>query len=444
MGKERPAIATRAVHAGDKPPQSVTVPKVPPIYASSVFSFDYLDRIDEVYGGKTPGYVYSRQRNPGIDILEQAVCSLECGSEAVAFASGMAAITSSVLALVHSGDHVVAGRVLYGGTHTFFKDELPKRGVETTFVDMNDLEHVRSAMRPNTKLVYCETISNPLMEVADLEALAGIAHTAGALLVVDNTFASPVLCRPLEHGADISINSTTKYLNGHSDITGGVAAFAPYVQEGHARGVGVGGTGDKESPAAKVRALAALYGPTPSPFDAWLTVRGLRTIDLRLRKCSENALRLARFLAEHPKVGVVHYPGLESSLYHELGKKYLAGGYGGMLSFELKGGTRAAGKDGVPSSVPQDPIPSGEPATGPLELARAVIDSLRMVELVPSLAGVSTTVSHPGKTSHRAIPLDEREAYGVGDGLIRVSVGIEDYADIEDDFRQALEAVAVG
>ena len=421
--KKRTSMATRAVHAGEKPPPSATVPKVPPIYASSVFTFDRLDRIDEVYEGKTPGYVYSRQGNPGIDLLEQAVCSLECGSDGVAFASGMAAITCSVLALVGSGDHVVAGRVLYGGTHTFFKDDLPKRGVETTFVDMNDLEEVRSAMRPNTKLVYCETISNPLMEVADLSALAGIAHAAGALLVVDNTFASPVLCRPLEHGADVSINSATKYLNGHSDITGGVAVFAPYVAGVDARGEDVGGSGSTEqSPAAKVRALAALYGPTPSPFDAWLTVRGLRTVDLRVRKCSENALRLARFLTEHPKVDIVHYPGLESFRYHELAKKYLTAGYGGMLSFELKGEIQPTGKDGVRSNTLQDPVPSSEPARSPLELARAVIDSLRMVELVPSLAGVSTTVSHPGKTSHRAIPSDEREAYGVGGGLIRVSV----------------------
>ncbi|NLA59881.1 MAG: PLP-dependent transferase [Firmicutes bacterium] len=423
MTRERRSMATRAVHAGGKPPPSVTAPKVPPIYTSSVFTFDYLEQIDDVYEGRTPGYVYSRQRNPGIDLLEEAVSSLECGSEAVAFASGMAAITCSVLALAQSGDHVVAGRVLYGGTHTFFKEDLPKRGVETTFVDTNDLDEVRSAVRPNTKLVYCETISNPLMEVADLAALSEIAHGAGALLVVDNTFVSPVLCRPLEHGADISINSTTKYLNGHSDVTGGVAVCAPYVagdsagdRAGELR-AGGGSRTKAQSPAAKVRALAALYGPTPSPFDAWLTVRGLRTVDLRIRKCSENALRLARFLAEHPKVGVVHYPGLESSSCHALGKKYLSGGYGGMLSFELRGGT--------------------------LESARALIDSLRMVELVPSLAGVSTTVSHPGKTSHRAIPPEERGAYGVGDGLIRVSVGIEDYADIEEDFRQALDAVPV-
>ena len=178
MRKKSTSIATRAVHAGGKPPQSSTVPKVPPIYASSVFSFDYLDQIDEVYEGRKPGYVYSRQRNPGIDLLEEAVASLEDGAEAVAFASGMAAITSSILSLVSAGDHVVAAKVLYGGTHTFFSAELPRRGVETTFVDVNNPDEVRSALRDNTKVLYCETISNPLMEVADLAALAEIATLA--------------------------------------------------------------------------------------------------------------------------------------------------------------------------------------------------------------------------------------------------------------------------
>lgn len=409
------SIATRAVHVGAKPPASCTVPKVPPIYASSVFSFDYLDQIDEVYEGKMPGYVYSRQRNPGIDLLEEAVRSLEDGAEAVAFASGMASIVCSVLSLVKAGDHVVAAKVLYGGTHTFFCDDLPRRGVQTTLVDISDLDQVRAAVRANTKVVYCETISNPLMEVADLAALADIARSSGAALVVDNTFASPVLCRPLSHGADISINSATKYLNGHSDVTGGIAVFARDAGYGAEYGASSCRPG---SLAAKVRSLAALYGPTPSPFDVWLIVRGLRTIDLRVRRSSENALKLAQFLAKHPQVGVVNYPGLESSPFHRLARKYLDSGYGGMLSFALKNQAWA---------------------DTPLAAARAVIDSLEMVELVPSLAGVSTTVSHPGKTSHRAIPVKEREAYGVGDGLIRVSVGIEDYRDIEADFRQALD-----
>ena len=396
MKRKPRSIATTAVHAGTKPPQSVTMPKVPPIYAASVFSFDSLSQLDEVWEGKSHGYVYSRMRNPGIDLLEETVNSLEGGAGAVALGSGMAAITVSVLSQVSAGDHIVAAKVLYGGTYTFFHDELPRRGVTTTFVDANDLAEVKCAMRPATRIVYCETVSNPLMEVADISALAEIAHGNGAVLAVDSTFASPVLCRPLQFGADLSIHSGTKYLNGHSDVTNGVAVA------GDAALVG------------KIRSLASTYGPVPSPFDAWLILRGIRTIDLRVKKCSENALQLANFLARHPKVTVVHYPGLLESPYRTLAEKYLDGGFGGMLSFEVHGG---------------------------LDGARALIDSLDMVELVPSLAGVSTTVSHPGKTSHRAIPLAERAAYGVGDGLIRVSVGIEDYADIEEDFKQALEQV---
>ncbi|QUL98259.1 MAG: aminotransferase class I/II-fold pyridoxal phosphate-dependent enzyme [Candidatus Fermentithermobacillus carboniphilus] len=389
------SVATRCVHSGSLPLPSKTRPKVMPIFSTSVFSFDYLDQIDEVYEGKIPGYVYSRMRNPGIEALEEAVASLENTPGAVAFSSGMAAITLSVLSEVSKGDHVVAAKVLYGGTYTFFKDELPKRGVETTFVDINDLDAVKSAMKPNTKILYCETISNPLMEVSDLERLAEIAHSTGARLFVDNTFASPILCRPFEYGADLVIHSGTKYLNGHSDVTAGIVC------------------GGKDL-VAGIRSLATMYGPVLSPFDAWLLLRGLRTLHLRMQRHSENAQKLAEFLKNHPKVTCVHYPGLESSPYHSLARKYLKKGYGGMLSFEVIGGIQGA---------------------------RRVIDSLKMVELVPSLAGISTTVSHPGKTSHRAVPLNEREAFGVGDGLIRVSVGVEEYGDIEEDFRQALAAI---
>lgn len=396
MKRKSASVATKAVHAGAKVPESRTLPKVAPIYATSVFSFDTLAELDDVWEGRSPGYVYSRMRNPSVDLLEEAVNTLEDGEGAVAFASGMAAITLSVLAQVAEGDHIVAAKVLYGGTYTFFHDELPRRGVQTTFVDGNSLGDFKAAIRPNTRVLYCETISNPLMEVADLIGLAEIAHGSGAILSVDNTFASPVLCRPIKFGADLSIHSGTKYLGGHSDVTSGVAIA------------------NDKALTVKIRSLATMYGPVPSPFDAWLLMRGIRTMDLRVRKCSENALRLAAFLAYHPKVTVVHYPGLEGSPFRTLGEKYLDGGFGGMLSFEVR---------------------------GELDGARKLIDSLDMVELVPSLAGVSTTVSHPGKTSHRAIPLAERALYGVGDGLIRVSVGIEDYADIEEDFKQALKKV---
>lgn len=407
MGKtERKSgkISTKAVHVASKVPFSVTRPKVPPIFTTSVFTFDYLDQVDEVYEGKAKGYVYSRMSNPGVNLVEEAVASLENGEEAVAFSSGMAAIVSAILARVRAGDHIVASSVIYGGTYSFLRDEIPLRGVNVTFVDTNDLAAVKAAMRPETRILYCETISNPLMEVADLEGLSEIAHRHGAYLYVDNTFASPALCRPLEYGADVVLHSGTKYLNGHSDVTMGLAI------------IGQGSTGgtsaaELKTLASRIRSLASTYGSVPSPFDSWLLLRGIRTLPLRMERHSENAIKLASFLEAHPSVTAVYYPGLETSPYHHLAKKYLDGGFGGMLSFEVKGG---------------------------LDGARKVIDSLRMAELVPSLAGVATTVSHPGKTSHRSIPLAEREKLGVGDGLIRVSVGIEDYEDIEKDFREAL------
>lgn len=395
MKSSRKALATVAVHAGSKTPPSVTRPKVSPIYASSVFSFDRLDQIDEVYEGQSLGYVYSRMRNPGLDALEEAVASLEGGTSAVAFASGMAAISASVMANVAAGDHVLAADVLYGGTYSLFRDELPRRGVSITFVDISDIDAVKSQMRSNTKILYCETISNPIMEVADLETLAVVAHEAGALLVVDNTFASPILCQPISYGADIVLHSGTKYLNGHSDGMSGVAVT-------------------KSTDADRIRSYGTTYGPTLSPFDAFLLLRGIRTLALRVERQCENAMRLAEFLESHPAVTLVHYPGLPSSATHGLALKYLTCGFGGMLSLEVEGG---------------------------LDGAKILIDSLEMVELVPSLAGVSTTVSHPGKTSHRAIPPAERESLGVGNGLIRVSVGIEAYRDILDDFSRALDAV---
>lgn len=386
------SFATRAVHAGSKVPQSSTQPKVPPIYAASVFSFSHLDLIDEVYQGESSGYVYSRIANPGPNLLEEAVASLEQSDGAIAYGSGMGAIAVSILAEVKSGDHIVATQVLYGGTYSLFHTELPKFGVNTSFVDFNNLDAVVAAIQPNTKILYVETISNPLMEVADLATLAEVAHSRDLKLYVDNTFASPLLCQPLQLGADLSIHSATKYLNGHSDVTAGILV----------------GRHDFLKRAA---AVGTTYGPTLSPFDAWLVLRGIRTIGLRMERHCANALELARYLEQHPKVTLVHYPGLESSPFKAIADRTLTGGYGGMLSFEVVGG---------------------------LDGARTVIDSLKMVELVPSLAGVATTVSHPGKTSHRAIPLAEREKFGVGDGLIRVSVGIEAIDDIKADFEQAL------
>lgn len=399
-------IDTKAVHAGAHPVQSVTHPHVHPIYASAVFSFESLSQLDEVWEGKTPGYVYSRMKNPNVECLEKAVAELEGAGEAIAFSSGMAAITLSLLAGLESGDHVVAARVLYGATRSILVNDFPKRGIQCTFVNILDLDEVRAAMKPETRIILCETVSNPLMEVADLEALADIAHRGGAMLYVDNTFASPVLCRPIDYGADVVLYSATKYLNGHDDVTMGVAAAAPGLCGGQ-RGSGVSG-----SIAEKLRYLCVNYGATPSPFDAWLLMRGLRTLALRVNRQSENAFRLSLFLKGHPKVSRVYYPGLEDSPHYLQARKYLGGHFGGMLSFEVASG---------------------------LSGATRVIEHLEMVKFAPSLGGVATTVSHPGKTSHRSLSEDERRQAGISDGLIRVSVGIEDFKDIRADFEQALQ-----
>ncbi len=385
-------MGTMAVHAGSKVIQSVTQAKVSPIFASSVWTFDTLQQIDDIYEQKSSGYIYSRISNPGVEQLEQAVALLEGGETAAAYSSGMAAIAMALLAGVESGDHVVAHQVLYGGTYSLLKNEIPRVGVDVTLVDFTDLAAVEKAIKPNTKVVYLETICNPLMEVIDVAEVARLAGKVGAKVFVDNTFASPFHCRPIAHGADVVVHSATKYLNGHSDITGGVVVGPKAFID-------------------KVRKVGTTLGPTLSPFDAWLVLRGLKTLALRMERHSANALQLAEYLESHPKVTAVNYSGLKNSKSHQIACKQLADGFGGMLSFTVK---------------------------GELAGARAVIEDLQLVELVPSLAGPSTTTSHPGKTSHRAIPVAERESYGVGDGLIRVSVGIEDIEDIVADFEQAL------
>ena len=390
-------IDTLAVHAGAKACPSDTRSKVSPIFASSVWSFDSLEQIDDVYEHRASGYVYSRISNPGVEQLEQAVALLEGAEAAAAYSSGMAAIAMALLAELKAGDHVVAHQVLYGGTYALFMNEMSRFGVEVSFADFTDLAAVRAAVLPNTKVLYVETICNPLMEVIDIPEVARMAEKTGAKVYVDNTFASPVHCQPLLAGADVVIHSATKYLNGHSDITGGVVA------------------GSKEF-IDRVKKVGTTYGPTLSPFDAWLVLRGVKTLAVRMERHSANAQALAEFLAQHPKVTQVHYPGLPSSKTYAVARKLLAGGCGGMLSFAVAGG---------------------------VEEASSVIRGLQLTELVPSLAGPSTTVSHPGKTSHRAIPLQERQAYGVGDDLIRVSVGIENIDDIIADFAQVLAKVGV-
>ena len=393
-------IQTEMVHAGihnvkDTPPY-VSVPKVPPIYMSSVFSFDTVEELDAVYAGEAPGYVYSRNANPGTDATAAMLAATEGGEAALVFGSGMAAIVSSLIANVKAGDHIVASPVLYGGVYDYLKNEATRFGVETTFADFTDLNAVEAAMRPNTTVVYTETITNPLMEIFDIPAIAEIAHRHGAKLIVDNTFATGSVCRPLDLGADIIASSSTKFLGGHSDITGGVAVSS------------------KENIKAINRSLA-LYGAVMSPFDAWLMARSLRTLDIRVARHSANAQKVAEFLENHPKIEKVHYPGLASSPFKPLAEKlFFKGRCGGMLSADIAGGERGAAE---------------------------FIRNAKTIKFVPSLAGYATTLSYPAKTSHRAYNEEELKAAGITMGTLRFSIGLEEPEDIIAEFDELLALI---
>lgn len=389
------SFATKLIHRGEQNPESISKSKTLPISMTSVFAFDDVETLDEVYEGKAKGYVYSRNGNPVHDALKEIMFSIDEGEDAQVFSSGMAAVSMSILSLVKAGDHIIADNVLYGGTYQFLKNELSKFNIDVTFVNtIND--SIEKYFRPNTKLVYVETISNPLMEVADLRTISNIAHVHKAKLIVDNTFATPIVCQPIKLGADIVVYSATKYLCGHSDVTGGIVVSDKYLTQ-------------------NIRNISALYGPMMSPFDAWLLIRSLRTLEIRMIKHSQNAMQLADFLEKHSKVKKVHYPGLKSSPSNKMASKnFINGLYGGMLSIDVVNGERGA-----------------------YELIRA----LDTVKFVPSLAGVATSVSYPVKTSHRALNDDELRKAGISRGLIRISTGLEDVDDLISEFDKALNKI---
>jgi methionine-gamma-lyase len=397
---KKKGMMTRLTHAGEnvmakKIAASVSVPKVNPIYMSSVFSFDDVASLDAVYDGSATGYVYSRMSNPGTDTVEEVLAQAEDCDGALVFSSGMAAIITSILAHVKTGDHVLSSNVLYGGVYDFFKNELPRFGIEVTLADF-EKEDVQALLRPNTKIIYTETISNPLMVVEDIPNLARIAHAHGCKLIVDNTFATPAVTNILKLGADIAVYSATKYLGGHSDILGGaITANAANI--------------------AHLRRYFTLYGSIMSPFDAWLLTRSLRTLDLRMERHCKNAQKVAEFLEQHPKIEKVYYPGLPSSPYHERAKQlFVEGRFGGMLSADIAGGEKGATN---------------------------FISACSTIKLVPSLAGVSTTISYPAKTSHRAYSPQMLAQVGISTGQLRFSVGLENLDDILEEFDSALKKI---
>ena len=393
-------LATKMIHAGEneiakKVAQSVSVPKVMPIYMSSVFSFDDVASLDAVYDGTQPGYVYTRMSNPGTDCVEEVLTAAEGSDGAIVFSSGMAAIITALMANVSAGDHIISSPVLYGGVYDYLKNEIPRFGIEVDFVDFIH-DDIEKYIKPNTKVIYTETITNPLMEVMDLAKTAEIAHRHGAKMIVDNTFATPAICRPLEFGADVVVYSGTKYLGGHSDIISGVI------------------TANSEN-IAQIKRYATLYGNNPSPFDAWLLTRSLRTLELRVEKHSQNAQKLAEYLAQHPKVEKVYYPGLKDSPFHELALKQFENGWcSGMLSADIIGGEKGASD---------------------------FIAACESVKFVPSLAGVSTSLSYPAKTSHRAYSAEELAHCGISMGQLRFSVGLEKIEDIIEEFERAFSKI---
>ena len=370
---------------------SVTRPLVAPIYQSSVFQIESLEQIDDIYEGREEGFIYSRDANPNVSILERVIAQLEGADDAVAFASGMGAMGVTLLSMLKSGDSILAASDLYGGTNTLLRDQLSRLGVRSEFVDATDLDAVETALNLEPALVVVESITNPLLRLSDVQSISRLAHERGARVAVDNTLATPLLLRPLDLGADVAIHSTTKFLGGHSDVTGGAVAA-------------------RADLAMQVRLANRGWGNTLDPFAAWLITRGLRTLPLRIQRACDNAMHAAGFLAAHPKVSAVHYPGLPDHPQRELARSMFGARFGHMVSFEF-----------------DDPSE-----------ASTFVRSLRMIALAPSLGEARTTISHPAKTSHRALTPAERAASGIHDGLIRMSCGIESAQDIITDLARAL------
>lgn len=377
-------FGTRAIHAGQHPDAS-TGAIMPPIYQTSTY-------VQPKLGEPLHGYEYARVQNPTREALERNVAALESGTHGIAFASGMAAIEAFVKRL-SAGDHVVYEENVYGGTHRLFVMVLQRLGLAFTSVDSSDPDALRAAIRPNTRLVHIETPTNPMMKVTDLAASAEIVRAAGATLIVDNTFASPFNQRPLELGAHAVVHSSTKYLNGHSDVIGGIIV-----------------TSD-DTIAAELRFLQKAAGAVPGPFDAWLVLRGLKTLHVRMERHNANGQRVAEFLAERFGPERVFYPGLPTHPQHQLARRQMRG-FTGMVSVD----------------------------TGSLQRASRLVQATRLFSLAESLGGVESLVGHPAIMTHAAVPKEMRDRMGVTEGLVRFSVGIEDVEDLLADLEQALEA----
>jgi cystathionine beta-lyase/cystathionine gamma-synthase len=376
------------------PPDALgqSTPLVPPLYQSSVYTLPDLDALDAIMNAGEPGFIYARDAHPNARRLADQLAKMEGADWGAICGSGMAAISAILLATLQQGDRIVASNRLYGRTTQLFGQELPRFGVKTQFVDCGEPDQVRAALMQGARVLFVETMSNPLCRLVDIPALAKLAHEYQAMLIVDNTFATPVLCRPLDHGADVVMESLTKMIGGHSDVTLGM----------------IGGKGEL---LPQVSAAISIWGLSSNPFDCWLAERGLHTLNVRMRTASANAALLAEWLVEQPGVARVVYPGRADHPDHELARTLLQGAYGNMLCFALQGGRAAVNRflhdaPGIPFS--------------------------------PSLGHPTTTLSHPGTTSHRYVSPAEKKRQGIDDGLIRLSVGIEDLEHIQSEITKGL------
>jgi len=393
MISEDAGFSTKSVHAGEtRDPQTGSV--VTPIYETSVFAFSSTKELIEVIGGGAAGYVYTRYGNPTVRAVEKKIAELEDAEDAAVFSSGMAAITTTLFTLISSGDHVVSTRDLYGGTLEFFKNILPKFGVEVSLVEATDFNEIASSVRMNTKVIYAETPTNPTLKIVDIAKIAKLAEKKGLTVVVDSTFASPFNIKPIRLGVDVVVHSATKYLGGHNDLTAGVVCGSSDIIQ-------------------KLKEMRKNLGGTLDPFAAWLLLRGLKTLGLRMEKHNSNGMQVAKYLAKHPKVKRVYYPGLRSHPQHSIAKKQMKG-FGGVVSFEVNGSS---------------------------EKTMKFVENLKLCSLAASLGGTEALVTQPTTSSHYFVKEKVRKKAGITDQLVRLALGIEDSKDIIADLEQAFNKI---
>lgn len=374
---------TLAIHTGERPDKAYGA-VAPPIYQTSTFDFEDV--------GKTRGFDYSRTGNPTRKMLGETIARLEGGKAGFAFATGMAAETT-VIHLLKAGDHVICGDDVYGGTYRLFENVMQNFGLEFTFLRLDNRKRIEEAIRPNTRMLWLETPSNPLLNIVDLDMMVSLARKHHLLTVIDNTFATPYFLRPIEFGIDLVVHSTTKYLNGHSDVVGGAVVT----------------TTDELT--EKVQFLSNAMGTPQSPFDCWLVLRGIETLPVRMRQHEANATAVAKFLSAHPAVRKAYYPGLPTHPGHEIAKRQMKG-FGGMVSFEMKGGIKAV---------------------------NSFLRKMKLFYLAESLGGIASLAEHPATMSHASMPEEHRKRVGIADGLVRLSIGLENVDDLIEDLSQALK-----